>query len=63
MHLRSLQELLGHSRFKITEVYTSVSNKSIGKIANPLEQALQKISNYIVIIISYYAIETVQSLN
>ena len=35
--LRYIQELLGHKISKITEVYTHVSSKSLGKIKSPLD--------------------------
>jgi integrase/recombinase XerD len=35
--LRYIQELLGHSRSTITEIYTHVSNKSIQKIVSPFD--------------------------
>jgi len=34
--LRQIQELLGHSSIKTTEIYTHVSNKEISKIRSPL---------------------------
>ncbi|MFZ3059613.1 MAG: tyrosine-type recombinase/integrase [Candidatus Methanoperedens sp.] len=35
--LRYIQELLGHKNSKITEIYTHVSNKALGKIISPLD--------------------------
>jgi integrase len=34
--LRQIQEVLGHSSIKTTEIYTHVSNKEIAKIRSPL---------------------------
>ncbi len=37
-NLRYIQELLGHSSSKTTEIYTYVSNKELKKIKNPLDE-------------------------
>jgi site-specific recombinase XerC len=36
-HLRHAQEILGHQRNKITEIYIHEGAKSIGKIKSPLD--------------------------
>ncbi len=36
------QEVLGHSSSKTTEIYTHVSQKTLEKIINPLDQAVQQ---------------------
>jgi len=38
--LRFIQELLGHSSSKTTEIYTHVSKRSIANIVNPLDKAM-----------------------
>lgn len=38
--IKFIQELLGHSRSRTTEIYTHVSQKSLGKIVSPLDHAL-----------------------
>jgi len=40
--LRYIQELLGHNSSRTTEIYTHISNKLLGKIINPLDQAIQQ---------------------
>lgn len=36
--IRNIQELLGHSRWKTTEIYTYVSKNSIRKIRSSLDE-------------------------
>ena len=36
--LRYIQELLGHKSSKTTEIYTNVSEKSLGKIKSPFDE-------------------------
>jgi site-specific recombinase XerD len=38
--LRYIQEVLGHASIRIAEIYPHVSQKSLGKIVNPLNQAI-----------------------
>jgi len=40
--LRYIQEILRHSSSRTAEIYTHVSKKSLGKIVNPLDQAILK---------------------
>ena len=40
--LRYIKEVLGHASSKTKEIYTHVSKKSLGKIVNPLVQAILK---------------------
>ncbi len=40
--LRYIQEILGHSSSKTTEIYTHVSKKTLGKIVNPLDMAVRQ---------------------
>jgi len=40
--LRYIQEVLGNASSKTMEIYTHVSKKSLGKIVNPLDQAILK---------------------
>jgi integrase/recombinase XerD len=39
--IRFIQELLGHSSVKTTEIYTHVSKRQIGTIQSPIDQILQ----------------------
>jgi site-specific recombinase XerD len=39
--IRFIQELLGHSSIRTTEIYTHVSRKQIGTLRSPIEQIIQ----------------------
>ena len=43
--LRYIQALLGHSSSKTTEIYTHISTRDLGKIVNPLDEALRRTKN------------------
>ncbi|HOJ12778.1 MAG TPA: tyrosine-type recombinase/integrase [Clostridiales bacterium] len=40
--LRYIQELLGHSSSKTTEIYTHVTRKSIQNIVSPLDMIVRR---------------------
>ena len=43
--LRHIQKLLGHKSSKITEIYTHVSTKNLGKITSPLNIIFKEVKN------------------
>jgi len=40
--LRYIQELLGHESSRTPEIYTHVSNKSLGAIVSPIEPIMRR---------------------
>ena len=43
--IRYIQELLGHSKPETTMIYTQVAQKDLNKIKNPLDIAVERITN------------------
>ena len=42
INLRFIQEVMGHSDIRTTEIYTHVSNLQLSKIENPLDKIHRK---------------------